>query len=101
MFAWRTFTVEEFVLHLTRGVKVQSILFVINTLGAGGGGEKALLELLSQMDLNKYEVHLFILTGQGELINHIPEKVKILNKNILSHFRYLTKPGKNAAFLNP
>ena len=58
MFAWRTFTVEEFVLHLTRGVKVQSILFVINTLGAGGGGEKALLELLSQMDLDKYEVHL-------------------------------------------
>ena len=80
MFAWRTFTVEEFVLHLTRGVKVQSILFVINTLGAGGGGEKALLELLSQMDLDKYEVHLFILTAQGELINKIPEKVKILNK---------------------
>ncbi len=97
MFAWRTFTVEEFVLHLTRGVKVQSILFVINTLGAGGGGEKALLELLSQMDLDKYEVHLFILTGQGELINQIPEKVKILNKKYFP-ISVLDRPGRMRLF---
>ncbi len=58
---------------------MQSLLFVINTLGAGGG-EKALLELLDQIDLDKYEVHLLVLTGQGELINQVPEKIKILNK---------------------
>lgn len=58
---------------------MKSILFVINTMGIGGG-EKAILELLRQIDLEKYEVSLFVLTGQGELINQIPEKVYLLNQ---------------------
>lgn len=58
---------------------MKSILFVINTMGIGGG-ERAILELLRQIDLEKYEVSLFVLTGQGELINQIPEKVYLLNK---------------------
>ncbi len=58
---------------------MKSILFVINTMGMGGG-EKAILELLKQIDLKKYQVSLFVLTGQGELINQIPEGVEVLNK---------------------
>lgn len=58
---------------------MKSILFVINTMGIGGG-EKALLELLRQMDLQKYEVSLFVLTGQGELINQLPDEINLLNK---------------------
>lgn len=57
---------------------MKSILFVINTMGIGGC-EKALLELLRQIDLEKYEVSLFVLTGQGELIHHIPDKINLLN----------------------
>ena len=37
---------------------MKSILFVINTMGMGGG-EKAILELLKQIDLEKYQVSLF------------------------------------------
>ena len=58
---------------------MKSILFVINTMGMGGG-EKAILELLKQIDLKKYQVSLFVLTGQGELIDQIPEGVKVLNE---------------------
>lgn len=58
---------------------MKSILFVINTMGMGGG-EKALLELLKQMDLEKYDISLFVLTGQGELINQVPENIRIVNK---------------------
>lgn len=58
---------------------MRSILFVINTMGIGGG-EKALLELLRQIDMEKYEVSLLVLTGQGELIEQVPDKVKLLNK---------------------
>lgn len=58
---------------------MKSILFVINTMGMGGA-ENALLELLQQIDYEKYDVSLFVLTGQGELIDQIPEQVHLLNK---------------------
>ena len=58
---------------------MKTILFVINTMGIGGG-EKAILELFNNIDLDEYEVFLYVLTGQGELIEKIPEKIKILNK---------------------
>ena len=57
---------------------MKSILFVINTMGVGGGA-KAILELLKQFDFNKYEVSLFVLTGQGELVTQIPPEVTLLN----------------------
>ena len=58
---------------------MKSILFVINTMGVGGGA-KAILELFKQFDFSKYEVSLFVLTGQGELVTQIPPEVKLLNK---------------------
>ena len=60
---------------------MKSILFVINTMGIGGG-EKALLELFRQVDLQQYKVSLFVLTGQGELIDQIPDGVNLLNRKI-------------------
>ncbi len=58
---------------------MKSILFVINTMGMGGG-ERAILELLRQIDRDVYDVDLFVLTGQGELIDQIPESVNVVNK---------------------
>lgn len=58
---------------------MKSILFVINTMGMGGG-EKAILELLKQINPEKYQVSLFVLTGQGELIDQVPEGVEVLNE---------------------
>lgn len=75
---------------------MKAILFVINTMGMGGG-ETAMLELLRQMDRERYAVSLLVLTGQGELLNRIPKNVRLLNQK-----RYpvsvLDKRGKARLF---
>ena len=58
---------------------MKKILFVINTLGQAGA-ETALLELLRQIDPKQYEVSLFVLMGQGEMISRVPDTVKICNR---------------------
>lgn len=57
---------------------MKKLLFVINTLGQAGA-ETALINLLRQIDSNRYEVSLYVLMGQGELIRELPEHVKLLN----------------------
>ena len=59
---------------------MKKVLFVINTLG-GAGAERALLELLKRFTPDQYEVDLYILLEQGELISQVPEYVNILNRN--------------------
>ena len=59
---------------------MKKVLFVINTLG-GAGAEKALLELLKRFPENEYEVLLYVLLAQGELIHQVPKQVKILNQS--------------------
>ena len=49
---------------------MKKVLFVINTLG-GAGAEKALLELLKRFPENEYEVLLYVLLAQGELIHQV------------------------------
>lgn len=56
----------------------KKILFVINTLGRAGA-ETALLELLRRLDPQKYEISLFVLTGQGEMAKELPPYVHLLN----------------------
>ena len=58
---------------------MKKILITINTLGLAGA-EVALLGMLNQLDPKEYEVSLFVLTGQGELIQRVPKHVKLLNK---------------------
>ncbi len=71
---------------------MKKILFVINTMGTAGA-EKAMLELLGRIDKKQYEVFLYVLMNQGELIEELPEGVTVLNKN------YDTSPihGKEGA----
>lgn len=57
----------------------KKILFVINTLGRAGA-EMALLEMLNQFELPEYEVDLFVLLGQGELLDQVPGHVRLLNR---------------------
>ncbi len=54
------------------------ILFVINTLSRAGA-ETALLELLRHLDPQIYEISLFVLTGQGEMVSDLPPYVHLLN----------------------
>lgn len=56
----------------------KSILFVMNTLGHAGA-ETALLELLGKLG-DSYEIDLYVLMGQGELVTKLPPPVHLLNK---------------------
>ena len=71
---------------------MKTILFVINTLGYGGA-ERAMLDLLEVMDPEKYEISLFVLTGQGELSHAVPEYVQLLNQDY-NDASVLTKEGR-------
>ena len=55
------------------------ILFVMNTLGHAGA-ETALLELLDRLKTS-YEIDLYVLMGQGELVSRLPSGVRLLNKS--------------------
>lgn len=67
---------------------MNKILVVINTLGHAGA-EVALMELLRRLTLFKdsqsgeraFEVDLYVLTGQGEMVHELPEGVRLLNKD--------------------
>lgn len=59
---------------------MKKILFVINTMGRAGA-EMALLELLRALKQKDVELSLFVLTGQGEMIDKLPEGVTLLNKD--------------------
>lgn len=58
---------------------MKKILFVINTLG-GAGAETALIELLESLNPREYEISLFVLMGQGELVHRLPAHVRLLNR---------------------
>ena len=58
---------------------MKKLLFVINTLGYGGA-ERALLNLLDILNPEEYQISLFVLTGQGELVHALPSHVRLLNK---------------------
>lgn len=60
----------------------KKILFVINTMGQGGA-EVALIELMKELPkLVDCQIDLYVMLGQGELIDNIPPHVNILNKKI-------------------
>lgn len=58
---------------------MKKVLFVMNTLGRAGA-EMALLELLRRLSEKDLEISLYVLTGQGEMLEQLPQGVKLLNK---------------------
>lgn len=56
----------------------KKILFVINTLGRAGA-ETALLELLRRLDGGEYDVSLYVILGQGEMVKQLPPHVRLRN----------------------
>jgi glycosyltransferase involved in cell wall biosynthesis len=55
----------------------KNILFVMPSLSAGGG-EKSLVNLLSQLDYNKYNVDLFLFNHEGIFMEFVPKEVNIV-----------------------
>lgn len=70
----------------------KKLLFVINTMGYGGA-ERAMLDLFAILNPEKYEISLFVLTGQGELSRELPEYVRLLNQNY-QEIPVLTREGR-------
>lgn len=57
----------------------KKLLFVINTLGRAGA-EMAMLELMRCLPEEKYDISLYVILGQGELVRELPGHVKVLNR---------------------
>lgn len=57
----------------------KKLLFVMNTLGRGGA-EVALVELMKQFDPARYDLSLYVMLGQGELLDRVPGSVRLLNR---------------------
>ena len=55
----------------------KNLLFVIPSLAAGGG-EKSLVNLLSQIDYDLYNVDLFLLNQEGIFMEFLPRQVNVL-----------------------
>jgi glycosyltransferase involved in cell wall biosynthesis len=56
---------------------MKRILFVMTSLSAGGA-EKALVNLLTSIDYDKYMVDLLLLEKRGANLRYLPEKVNLL-----------------------
>lgn len=58
-------------------MKKKNLLFVMPSLSAGGG-EKSLVNLLSQINYEVYNVDLFLFSEKGVFFNLLPSEVKVL-----------------------
>ena len=70
----------------------KKILFVINTMGRAGA-ETALLELLKYLESPEYEISLYVIMGQGEMIGKLPSCVRLRNRKFDEH-SVLSRQGK-------
>ena len=70
----------------------KKILFVINTLGRAGA-EMAMTALMNKLDESQYEISLYVMLAQGELIKDIPPYVHVINKNFCDE-SVLSSQGK-------
>lgn len=71
---------------------MKKILFVINTMGRAGA-EISLLNLLRKLDGDGYDLSLYVLMGQGEMLEEVPSYVRILNTEFCRE-SVLSKSGR-------
>ena len=57
-----------------------------------GGAERSLLGLLETFDYSRYEVDLFLIHHEGELLSYIPNEVNLLPE--ISAYTVLARPMK-------
>ena len=68
----------------------KKILFVINTLGRAGA-ETALITLLKKLPENEYDISLYVLCGQGELVRELPTYVHLSTVISVGNRSYLKR----------
>lgn len=59
----------------------KKLLFIIPTLDVGGA-EKSLINLLNEIDYDRYEVDLFLMLRKGFLLNQVPFNVQVLPESV-------------------
>lgn len=59
---------------------MKNIIIVTNSMGIGGV-ERSLISLLNAFDYSEYNVDLFLLKREGELLKYIPKEVNILEED--------------------
>ena len=64
----------------------KKLLFIMDTLGTGGG-EKSLVSFLNNLDYDRFEVDLQLMSSGGEYERYVSDKVNILPNP--EYFRYL------------
>lgn len=62
---------------------MKKILIVINTLGRAGA-ETAMLEFLRKLDRTRFDISLYVMMGQGELSDNLPQDIRVLNRRLSS-----------------
>ena len=68
-------------------------IFIMSHAMELGGAERSLLGLLDAFDTDKYDVDLFLLRHEGELMPHIPEKINLLSQ--VKSYTVLARPMIN------
>ena len=71
---------------------MKKILFVINTMGRAGA-ETALIELLKKLNGPGWDISLYVIMGQGEMISQLPGGVRLLNTQFCDQ-SVLSKEGR-------
>ena len=59
----------------------KKLLFVIPNLEVGGA-EKSLVNLLNELDYDKYEVDLFLMSKTGIFLEQVPKEVNVLPESL-------------------
>ena len=70
-------------------MKKKKILIVSHAMEIGGA-ERALLGILENIDTDKYQVDLFLLRHDGELLNYIPRDINLLSP--ITQYTVLERP---------
>ena len=60
---------------------MKKILFVIPTL-RDGGAERSLVNLLTELPPEKYDIDLLLFKMQGTFLSQIPQNVHIINNHL-------------------
>ena len=56
----------------------KKLMFVIYSM-AGGGAEKVLLDIISNLNKEKYRVLLVLFNAEGILMERVPKNIEIFN----------------------
>ena len=82
-----------------KGTDMKKILLVINTMGQGGA-EVSLLALMKELPkLTDCRIDLYVMLGQGELIDSIPPHVNLLNRK-MDPTDVLSSAGRRRLYLH-